>query len=929
MKNNYLVLILMVLISGGDIAYSQNLKALDHSVYDNWKDIKTSIISNDGQWVAHEIAPQLGDGKVFIYDGKGEITDSIFRASRPRFMPGSNALIYRIKPAYDSVRKLKIKGTKKDKLPKDSLGVYNLETREEIRFAGLKSFKAPKDSGYWLMALLENQKKKEDKKENKDSGKKSKSSKEIGNLLLLNTSNFDSLSYKNVSQYNVSDNGQLLVYVQQFSDSLDSIRVGSFQVKKSLQREITAMPGFSKNIAVDKKGMQLAFTQTTDTNKNKAFGLIYYNYEKAFLTNVSGNDLQHLKEGWSVSEHANIGFHDEGTELYFGTAPKPYNKPKDTLTADEKVSVDIWNWKDPLLQTEQLKRLDREKKRAYSAVYFPKEDKMIQLADEEVESIRLLKHAKGKYALANTHKPYRKLTSWNGSYYRDYYLIDRTTGNRKKILEAAASSISLSPNQKYIAWYNIADSSWNMITTSTGNSIKITSGLPVPVFNERNDVPNEAGPYGMAGWTKNEHIVIYDKYDLWLIDPEKANEAVNLTQDMGRSQNRRFRYVKLDPDLQYLPEQMLLRSFNLKTKDAGFYNMEFKGDQASLAVLVEGPYKYGTPKKAKKAEQLLWSKESFQLFPDFYLSDRSFNSLIKVTDANPQQQSYTWGSVELVDWVSFKGDSMQGLLYKPHNYDPDKSYPMLVYFYERYADRLHAHHKPKPIRSVINFSYYTSNDYFIFVPDIIYTEGHPGPNALDCVLSGTQSICERYPFIDRNRLGIQGQSWGGYQTAYIITQTNMFKAAMAGAPVSNMTSAYGGIRWGSGKSRAFQYEETQSRIGGTLWEKLPLYLENSPLFYVDRIETPLLIMHNDKDGAVPWYQGIELFNAMRRLNKPVWMLVYNGAPHNLKRRADMNDLTKRMQQYFDHHLKGAPEPLWLSEGVPAIMKGRITGFETE
>ena len=242
---------------------------------------------------------------------------------------------------------------------------------------------------------------------------------------------------------------------------------------------------------------------------------------------------------------------------------------------------------------------------------------------------------------------------------------------------------------------------------------------------------------------------------------------------------------------------------------------------------------------------------------------------------------------------------------------------------------MHRYYTPKPIRSVINFSYYVSNGYLLFIPDIVYSVGYPGPSAFDCIVSGTQTMCDKYPYIDRDRLGIQGQSWGGYQVAYLVTKTNMYRAAMAGAPVSNMTSAYGGIRWGSGMSRAFQYEQTQSRIGGNLWDKLPLYMLNSPLFSADRIETPLLIMHNDKDGAVPWYQGIELFNAIRRLDKPVWMLVYNGAPHNLKRRANSKDLTIRMQQFFDFYLKDAPEPIWMKDGVPAIKKGKTFGLEVE
>jgi dipeptidyl aminopeptidase/acylaminoacyl peptidase len=414
--------------------------------------------------------------------------------------------------------------------------------------------------------------------------------------------------------------------------------------------------------------------------------------------------------------------------------------------------------------------------------------------------------------------------------------------------------------------------------------------MDINFYYELNDVPNEAYPYGIAGWTKNDSPVIYDKYDLWLFDGNGEKEPTNITKQEGKTNDIRFRYVKLDKELQHLPEKLLLRAFNFTNKNAGFYSLDLGKEDSPKKLIIES-YQYNTPVKAKKAEKLIWTKQSFQVYPNLYISNSDFSSRVKITDANPQQNNYIWGKVELVDWISFNGDSLKGLLYKPENFDPEKKYPMLVYFYERYSNSLHRYYTPKPIRSVINFSYYVSNGYLLFIPDIVYSVGYPGPSAFDCIVSGTQTMCDKYPYIDRDRLGIQGQSWGGYQVAYLVTKTNMYRAAMAGAPVSNMTSAYGGIRWGSGMSRAFQYEQTQSRIGGNLWDKLPLYMLNSPLFSADRIETPLLIMHNDKDGAVPWYQGIELFNAIRRLDKPVWMLVYNGAPHNLKRRANSKDLT--------------------------------------
>jgi dipeptidyl aminopeptidase/acylaminoacyl peptidase len=245
---------------------------------------------------------------------------------------------------------------------------------------------------------------------------------------------------------------------------------------------------------------------------------------------------------------------------------------------------------------------------------------------------------------------------------------------------------------------------------------------------------------------------------------------------------------------------------------------------------------------------------------------------------------------------------------------------MITYYYERLSDNLF-HYVPPGGRNIINPTHYVSNGYLIFEPDIPYEIGYPGPSAMKAIVSGVEALLTR-PYVDRNALGIQGHSWGGYQTAYLVTQTHLFKAAMAGAPVADMFSAYGGIRWQSGLNRSFQYEHTQSRIGGSIWQEPLRYLENSPLFWVDRIETPLLIMHNDGDGAVPWYQGIEMYIALRRLGKEVYLIDYNGDEHNPTKRANQMDIAMRMQQFFDYHLRGMPEPDWMIHGIPYLQKGR-------
>jgi dipeptidyl aminopeptidase/acylaminoacyl peptidase len=237
--------------------------------------------------------------------------------------------------------------------------------------------------------------------------------------------------------------------------------------------------------------------------------------------------------------------------------------------------------------------------------------------------------------------------------------------------------------------------------------------------------------------------------------------------------------------------------------------------------------------------------------------------------------------------------------------------------------------EPAPTRSAINVPFFVSNGYVVFYPDISYGTGHPGKDAYDYVVSGAKALAAKFKWIDAGRMGIQGHSWGGYQVAYIITKTKMFKAAWAGAPVVNMTSAYGGIRYGTGISRQFQYEHTQSRIGKTLWEALPQYMESSPLFTLNKVSTPVVILHNDNDDAVPYTQGLEMFTALKRLNKKVWLISYNGEPHGVVQRKNRKDLAIRFEQFFGWQLKDEKPAKWLTEGVPAIKKGKDWGLEVE
>ena len=534
----------------------------------------------------------------------------------------------------------------------------------------------------------------------------------------------------------------------------------------------------------------------------------------------------------------------------------------------------------------------------------------------------------GNIVLGFSKKPYEKLISWEASKYTDVYLINIKTGEKQLVTAKKNATVDMSPNGKYILWYETMDSSWYAHDVANDRLISLTRQIPVNFYEETFDEPSEPNSYGFAGWSEDDRFVyIYDRYDLWKIDLTEKQKPLNLTNEFGRKSKIQLRYIKLDREEYFIPQKqpMFMSGFNEITKESGFYSISpiLRNDPVYL---ISGPYTYEQSKKARNTDVIIWRRGNFNEFPDLFVSDLKISSYKQISNANPQKSQYLWGNVRLVKWKSFDDNEMEGLLYTPEVIEDDKKYPLLIYFYERMSSNLFRHYIPAPSRSSLNIPWCVSNGYVVFVPDIKYKVGFPGESAFNCVISGTNAMTDHFSFIDRDHMGIQGQSWGGYQVAYLVTRTNIYTAAMAGAPVSNMTSAYGGIRWSTGMSRMWQYEEAQSRIGGTLWDKKDLYLENSPLFYIPKIETPLLIMHNDNDGAVPWYQGIELFTALRRLNKPVWMLVYNNEEHNLEKWPNRIDLSIRMTQFFDHYLKGAPEPEWMSIGIPAIKKGINSGY---
>ncbi|WP_297335510.1 prolyl oligopeptidase family serine peptidase [Algoriphagus sp.] len=928
------VWLLALLIYSG--AEAQQKRSLTHDDYDGWESLGGEKITKNGKWVGYSISPQDGDGLLELLPFKDVTKKTVIqRASGWDFTPDDAFVVGKIVPQKDSVRLLKLKKTKKDDLPKDSLFIYNLNAGELEKIANVKSFAIPQEEGSWIAIHFE--KEKPAKKEEADStAKAEKPMKTDGTKLLVRSLDGEtSYEFERVKSYGFSKDGKFLQYVLAEQDTLDNAAIHLLDLSTGESLAVHEGNTEYSKVTFSPKSSYLTFISTNDSSKSeKPYYQLYLTpTEELALEELVNQNSTGLLENSRLSEHASIRFSEDEKRLFFGVADDYVDfayESDTTILEEERVSLDIWGWQDAEIQPMQLRNKSREERRSYTATLDLATQKITQLETREINNLILENKIEKDFALVWTDSPYRRNYSWDIQIGRDVYIIDFTTGERTLVEKELPGYPSLSPEGKYITWYANTDSTWIAYDIAQKNKINLTQALEVDFYEELHDSPSLPGSYGSAGWLEDDQaILINDRYDIWKIDPKNPSQAVNITQGQGRANSIEFRRLSLDREERSIDPKapLYLTAFNEVNKQSGLYQSSLTTQNPPKQILMTD-HRYFGFNKAKDSEEITVRRSTYQENPDLYLGDLTLKNLRKASNLNPQQANVKWGSVELVSYLANDGVPLQGLLFKPDDFDPNKKYPMMVYFYERNSNGLHNYRAPAPSASTINIPYFVSNDYLVFVPDIKYDLGLPGPSAYNCIIPGVQSIVAR-GFVDVDNMAIQGQSWGGYQVAYLITQTDMFKAAGAGAPVVNMTSAYGGIRWGTGMSRMFQYEQTQSRIGGTLWEKPLYYIENSPLFFMDRVNTPVLIMHNDEDGAVPWYQGIEMFMALKRLNQPAWLLQYNGEDHNLRQRKNRKDLSVRLSQFFDHYLKGAPAPLWMTEGLPAVEKGRTLKYELE
>jgi len=880
-------------------------KPLTHSVYEEWKYLIDPQISPDAKYISYEINPMRGDGYLVFHETSTGIKDSIPRGDRSEFSSNSDYAAFIIEPRFST-------DEEDDKQQPDSLGIYIFAEDSLKKIPNLKEFELAEDSSSFMAFLYEDSSEVvEDTLDKKEP---------IEKLVIINPAEMFYEEFARVNNFDISKDGSMIAFSQTTSDSTDSCLVIKYETKNKTSKVIYRSSYKVEEIKIDKIGKQIAFIAASDTITEKYHIALWQEGKKMpFLLDPF---MEIEKRSWTVGTNEDLAFSGDNKKLFFGiTIVNNYEK---SSKRDIDYNLELWHWKDKRIQSYQKEHLKEELEREYLTCYNIEKEKYIQIEDSTSKFSSIEENGPCNYAINTSHFPYQISSQWTSPSYRDYYLVNLNTGKRRKVVEKTQSYYRLSPANKFIYWFDREQGVWFAEATETAEKYNLTGNIDVNFFNDEYDRPKNPYAYGIAGWTENDkYILVYDKYDIWKIDPKMSEKPLKLTN--GRDNSIIYRYADIDKNNLFVENNIYLVTFNDKNKKDGYSKLNITTADGPEK-LIYGDYIYYYLQEAKRADRLIWRKMSFAEYGDLYQSDEKFQNIEKISNLDAQEEKYIWGTSELVEWKTPSGKELQGILYKPEDFDSTKQYPLIVKIYEKTSDRLHSHYTVRPSRSIVNYPFYLSNGYLIFKPDIKYDVGTPGEDAREAVVSGVKGLLKK-GIIDKNHIGLVGHSWGGYEAAYIITQTDMFAAAMAGAPVSNMTSAYGGIRWGSGKSRQNQYEVGQSRMGESLWENRRLYIKNSPLFYADSINTPLLILHNDRDGAVPWTQGIELFLGLRRLQKPVWMLNYTGEKHSLRKWNNRIDYTKRLFQYFNHFLKDRPAPAWLKYGIPATKKAKYDGYE--
>jgi dipeptidyl aminopeptidase/acylaminoacyl peptidase len=596
------------------------------------------------------------------------------------------------------------------------------------------------------------------------------------------------------------------------------------------------------------------------------------------------------------------------------------NQPRLGPDTDEELpSLVLWNARDPRLQSQQIVQEQQDKQYSYLSEFRLADRKFVRLSDDALRSVTLM--PKEQYAYGVDSREYDQVASYNGRAYRDVYAVDLKTGARKLLVKQHHSFTIPSPDGKQLLTWG-KDGQYHVIDVVTGEDRNITKNVPTSFVDTEDDHNNLYPPainplFANVGWSKDgSSVLLSDNWDVWKVPANGSGAAVNLTGDGKATRVRYQRRYTFDPQEKGidLSKPLYFSIYGEWTKKNGIARVDPGKAGAKRLVFDDASFNFS---KAKDADVFFYTRQTFVNFPNVYVASADLSSGRQLTDANPQQKEFAWSSgARLINYVSDKGDSLQGALYLPANYEPGKKYPLLVTIYEKRSQGLHVYTSPSETRTP-DPSVYTNRGYAVLDPDIVYRVNDPGMSAVWCVVPAVKAAIAT-GLVDSSKVGLWGHSWGGYQTAFLVTQTDIFAAAIAGAPLTDMVSMYSSVYWNTGGTNQAIFEASQGRFKGNFIDNYDAYIRNSPAFHAKNVKTPLIILHNDKDGAVDFNQGITYFNTLRQLGKDVVLLEYVGENHGLQRPVNQKDYAVRMGEWFDHFLEGKPAPEWMTNGIPRI-----------
>lgn len=886
-----------------------------------WKSIQGTVLSRDGLWLAYYLAPQEGNGEIIIRHTRKEKEyrypigePQRFSSNAAAFSHDSQWVAWTVFPTRREARQAE----KQKKPAYNATALLNLASGEKKDFEQIKAFRFSGENPDWLALHTYPD---EDQSKGTDTWKGS-------DLMLIDLINFQQLNFGNVSEFAFNKKGKWLSWA---IDARDKNRNG-VQLRDTdtgVVQSLDSGKAEYSRLSWTEDGDALAVIKAVEHDDYDAplhcvLGFTNFTADGPEKIVYDPHTDDDFPPDMTISPNRDPQWTENLDAILFGIhdiekkeEPKEDEKenedssPSKDLDPRDLPDVVIWHWKDKRLQSMQQVQSSRDENFSYLSIFRVEDKTFIRLADDDVRDVSPA--PKHRWAIGYDNQKYLLSANLEGRRYRDIYVIDMHTGEKKPALERCRWSFSPSPDGTRFLYYQ--NGHFFTYDMPSGKSVNITRDVPVSFIDVENDHNVKDPPIRPVGWSEDgKFVLLSDKWDVWKVPAEGGN-GVNITGNGREDAIRYQRYLQLDPEEKGidLSRPLYFTAYGEWTKKAGIALVDTDKPGAEKLLWDDA---FFSLMKARNADVYLYTRQTYEDYPDYYVTGRTLKNGRRITRANPQQEEYLWSSGSLlIDYESEKGDRLQGALFLPADYQKGKRYPAIVYYYEKLSQSLNRYTPPRA--TGFNKSVYTSRGYAVFMPDITYKINDPGMSAVWCVLPAVEAAVET-GVVDPERIGIHGHSWGGYQTAFLITQTGAFKAAVAGAPLTNMISMYSSIYWNTGSANQPIFESSQGRFKGNYLENTEAYTRNSPVYHAGNVTTPLIILHNDKDGAVDWNQGIEYFNTLRQMRKPVVMLQYKGENHGLRKPANQKDYFIRMMEFFDHHLRGKPAPEWWKQGVPHL-----------